>query len=591
MNIKKTIILTCIFLGFLVQLIPQIDQTNSIMMTKTLTADPLVLFQEDEPVSGIVEISNQTSGENSILIFGFLTKILAFNYDSSEVLWNDSFKSDKYSDVFIWKIIPNSLQKEEISGVYVSFSNGTVIEISSKGQVSWKTSLGSTAISNLVLVEASSDEHVPFYIVAGGDNNQVTWLTPDGNEVESSNTSTEITIIATEDIYSLVGTRSGDIYVFNGTEILWSLNVGDNQVLALELYQNMVIAHSYGNHVKFINLDTKSIEFTSNYGLLTYDSIQVLDQVNDIAYLLKINGDLVAIRISDGEILWKNTEIPSYATNIQIGEFTGDMKEDLVVGTISGDFFVLNSSSGETVYSEKIVDSQISLLLKVSLDEISVADLLIGTLNGKIIAVLGSDRTPPVILDRYYDQLTFDSYNITVVANEAVRADVKYGINSINENIRGNETHQLIHTFILEDLQLESNYSAQVIIYDDNNNTATSEVFNLNTGPIPPQLPLVELSLGMFLILGLGGAAYLYNQRRVRQRALMYGEEALKYNDYTNAIRYFYKAKAKERVVEVAKILLLNPELSREMSEIRKIKELEEYITVAQEIVEQSQDK
>ncbi len=83
MNIKKTVILTCIFFGFLVQLIPQIDQTNSIMMTKTLTADPLVLVQEDEPVSGIVQIGNQTSGENSILIVGFLTKILAFNYDSS----------------------------------------------------------------------------------------------------------------------------------------------------------------------------------------------------------------------------------------------------------------------------------------------------------------------------------------------------------------------------------------------------------------------------------------------------------------------------------------------------------------------------
>jgi hypothetical protein len=590
-NIQKTVLITCIFFVFLGQLIPQVNQIDSIMMTKTLSAGPLVLVQEDEPVSGIVQIGNQTSGENSILIVGFLTKILAFNYDTSEVLWDDSTKSDKYSDVFIWKIIPNALLEEEVSGAYVSLSNGTVIEISSTGQVSWKTSLGSTAISNLVLVEASSELNVSFYIVAGGDNNKVTWLTPDGNEVESSNTSTEITIIATEDIYSLVGTRAGDIYVFNGTEILWSLNVGDNQVLALELYQNMVITHSYGNHVKFINLDTESVEFTSNYGLLTYDSIQVLDQVNNIAYLFKINGELVAIRVSDGQVLWNNTEIPSYATNIHIGEFTGDMKEDLAVGTVSGALFVLNSSSGQTIYSEEVIDSQISFLLKISLDQIPVADLLIGTLNGKIIAVLGSDRTPPLISGLYYDQLAFDSYNITVVANEAVTADVKYGINSINENTKVNETHQVIHTFILEDLKPESNYFGKVIIHDDNNNTATSEVFFLNTSSVPTPFPLVEFSLGIFLILGLGGTAYLYNQRRVRQRSLIYGEEALKYNDYSNAIRYFYKAKAKERVVEVAKILILNPELSREMSEIRKLKELEEYITAAQEMLEQSQEK
>ncbi len=547
------------------------------------------MVQEDEPVTGIVQIGNNISDGDTIFLFGFLSKIIAFNCDTNEIRWNKSFGLNKNGDVFIWKMISNSLQQEEVSGVYVSLSNGTIFEISQDGLVLWTKSLGILAISSLVLVEAPSTPEVPFYIVSGGDNNQVTWLTPEGNITESHSTSSEITIIVARDGYSLVGTRSGDISVYNGTDHLWNKSIGNTQVLAGNLNRNLVIAYSYGSEVIIMNLTKGSIEYTKDFGLLTYNSIQILKQEDDQAYLFKNNGELVVIRVSSGGIAWENSDIPSYITNIQVTESTGDSQEDIVVSTISGYIFVINQSTGDTLYSEKVSQEQISYLITSNLNDDAITDLIFGTLDGKIVAILGSDLTPPIISELKSVKISYDKYNITVTTNEPVTAHIKYGLTSIEEIKHTDNTSSLIHTFILENLVPEVTYLAQVLVNDSNGNIATSEVFTIATGAASTPFPLVELSLSAILVFGVIGTGYILYERRTSQEALRSGEEALKDNDYTTAIKYFYKAKAKDRVIDVAQIMVLHPELAHEMSEIKKIKEIKEYITAAQEIVEKAQ--
>ncbi|MFX1285573.1 MAG: hypothetical protein ACFFB5_18180 [Promethearchaeota archaeon] len=595
MNIRNSLVINCIIftLGLsLISPLHPVELSNSFLISKFLTEDQNVNvhIQEDEPVSGIVQIGSNISKGDFIFILGFHSRIIAFNYNKNEIIWNKSFGLEKNEEVFIWKLIPNSLRKQEVSGVYVSLSNGTIFEISMIGQVLWTKSLGSLAISSLVLVEAPYNPDIPFYIVTGGDNKVISWLTPEGVEDANHTTSSEITIIVTKESYSLVGTRSGEIYVFNGTDDLWNESIGDNQVLAIDLYLNLVIAYSYENGVIFLDLQTSSIDYSGYYGLLTYKSIQIIDRDNDTVFLSKNNGELVAVRVSDKAILWNNTDIPGYITNMLSIEFTGDLKNDLVVCTASGHVFVLNQTTGNTVHYKQVAQEQLSFVLATNLNNDTIVDLIIGTLNGKIISILGSDLTPPIISELYPIKLSYNSYNISIVANEPVRANIKYGLESLGENSKINQKYLSIHIFILENLQAESNYSAQVLINDKNNNTASSEVFKLITSSAPAPFPVVELLLGSSLVFGLIAAAYLYNRRVIRHQALLRGEEALKNSDYTNAIKHFYKAKSRDRLVEVAKILILNPELFIEMNEIRRMKELKEYITVAQEIVEQSQD-
>lgn len=575
------------FSGFLIQEFPPISQLKAIEASKPLVTDLLV--QEDEPVTGIVQIGNMFSADDMIFVFGFLSRIYAYNYMTSETLWIKTFGLQRNSDVFIWKMIPNSLQQEEVSGVYVSLSNGTIFEISLNGQLLWTQSLGTLAISSLTLVEVPATLGVPFYIVSGGDNSQITWLTPNGTIMKTHNTTSEITRIATNDGYSLVGTRSGNIYVYNGTKYLWGRSIGIDQILGLCLNTNLVIGYSYEGQLTVLNLKAQSVEYSKDYGLMTYNSIQIIEKNDDIAYLFKNNGDLVAIRASDGSIEWNNLDIPSYVSNIRVAEFTGDLYDDIVISTISGHIFVLNQSSGVTIYHEQITHEQLSELLISDLNDDSVADMIVGTLNGKVIKVLGPDLTPPIIHKIMSNQLLYNSYNITILTNEPVRADVRYGIKSVTENTRINGTFLLTHIIKLDSLQSSSNYTTQVVVYDKNNNSARSEEFHLSTGSAPPSInDLIGPTITFVSILGLLIAAYMFYQRRSRQLAFRYGEQALRYNDYTGAIRYFYKAKAKERVIEVVKILLLNPDLTSEMSEIERMKEIKEYISEAQEMVEQS---
>ncbi|MFX1505290.1 MAG: hypothetical protein ACFFDC_04155 [Promethearchaeota archaeon] len=588
MNFRKVLLVVFVLFGLIFHIDPQLIHTNCNAMLNTLS--PTLIAQEDEPVIGIVQIGSAASQGETIFLFGFLSNIVAFNYDNDGILWNKSFGLESPGVVFIWNVIPNSIQQEEVSGVYVSLSNGTIFEVSQTGEVLWVQSLGISAISSLDLVESPKTVEVPFYIISGGDNNQVTWLMPNGSVIDSYPTSSEITLISVKDSYSIVGTRSGSISIYNSTTLLWNKSIGNNQVLASNLHMNLVTAYCYGEEVIFLNLTSGSIERTKDFGVLTYNSIRTSKSEDDRAFLFKNNGDLVVIRVSNGLIDWENNDILSYVTDIRFLEFTGDSQEDIVVSTISGHIYVLNKSTGQTLFSEKVNQEEISHFIKSNLNNDAIIDLIIGTLDGRILVIEGSDLTPPIISELKSTQLSSNKYNITVTTDELVRADIKYGLRTVEEITEINDTYRYNHSFIMDNLAPEVTYLVQIVVYDRNNNTSMSEVISLNTGAYPTSFPFVEIFLGAFIVFGVIGMGYLLYDRRARQSALRYGEEALKYNEYTNAIRYFYKAKARDRIIDVAKILVLNPELAHEMSEIKKIKELEEYIIDAQEIVKQTKE-
>ncbi len=513
LNIKNTFLIACIIVLILTVSNQSTNRINSFSTNIIQVNDSKVIIQVKEPVIGIVQIREE-SNNNSIIIVGYLSRILAINLTTNGILWNYTYGMNESLNVFIWKIIPNSFQQEEVSGVYVSLSNGTIFEVSKIGEVVWKTVLGAAALSSLALTITTENINFPFYLITGGDNNQTTWLTPEGSIVQNHTLSSEITIIKTNNHYTLVGTRSGDIYVFNDTNLLWSKNIGNNQVLAINQFEDTVIANSYGGNVSFFDLKNGDIMFSKEYGLLTYNSIHILDQQNNQAYLFKSNGELLATHITNGSIVWTNSEIPSYATNIIRAEFTGDLDEDLIVSTGQGHIYILNSSTGESIHFEQIISKKISIVLAVHLNSDNITDLFLGTLNGKVIQVFGIDFSPP-----------------------------------------------------LEESSVPSS-----------DNGILQFPFDIGA--------FMGLLFGTSIILGLMGTGYFYNQHRYRQRALRNGKDALENKDYITAIQSFYKAKAEEKIVEVVKLLILNPSLSDQMSEIRKMKVLEQYITFAEEIIE-----
>ncbi|MFX0116322.1 MAG: hypothetical protein ACFFB3_17360 [Candidatus Hodarchaeota archaeon] len=591
MKIKITFLIVYLLLALGIQSHYQMGYSAAASSMENLSNDPLILLQEDEPITGIVQMGENSSESNLTFIISFLSKIVAYDLRSNQVLWNESLGSLDGSNVFIWKIIPNSLHHEDVWGIYASLSNGTVLEVSVTGVIGWKTSLGPSPISNLGLIETPTGSNASFYIVAGGDDSQVTWLTPDGQQISNHSTATEITIMKNFGMYSLVGTRSGDIYAFNGTDVLWNQTIGLDQVLGLNLYQDVVLGYSHSHEVFFMDLHTGNLEAIHYFGRLTYDSIQVPNQEADQVYLFTASGQLIALRISISiSTLWTTSELPSFATTIRSIEFTGDTEIDLVVGTTTGELLILNQSTGEAINTRQITDGQLSWTLPIYADEDTMFDLLMGTLSGELLMLLGKDLTAPKILRLESKKLAYDRYQLTIEANEPVIIDVSYGRTSVNENTMSNDTFSETHRFTLEKLEPESRYLLQVRMRDSDGNWWKSEEFEVVTGSAPPPLPIIEIGFAVLFVGALGTAGFVYYQGRQRQEALKKGIKALDNYDYVEAIRFFYKAKSSERILDVVSLLVKNPALSSQMSEIMQMEELEDYMVEIQYMLEQVQE-
>ncbi|HKZ41640.1 MAG TPA: hypothetical protein VJ044_11795, partial [Candidatus Hodarchaeales archaeon] len=89
------------------------------------------------------------------------------------------------------------------------------------------------------------------------------------------------------------------------------------------------------------------------------------------------------------------------------------------------------------------------------------------------------------------------------------------------------------------------------------------------------------------LVLGTIGLSYAAFTFLLHRRYASLAEKALILGDYPAAIKGFHRAKSEERIVDVVKAILRNPELASRMSEIAKSAELEEYIAEIQELIVQ----
>ncbi len=532
-----------------------------------------------ETITGVVNIYNKSESINNFII-GFKTQILGYQSSSTS---NEQKWSLLITSGYIRAIIRNSLLNSQISGAYISLSNGTILSISGAGKILWQKDISNKTLSSLGLIAINNSED--HYIVTGGDEKRLYWLNSSGNIVKNNSINSEIIALKTLGENALVGTLTGDIYAYKGLDLAWNYSLGLNPVLGLNFNEHIVVAYSYDHDIIFLNPITGIRVFQLSLGNLLIDSIYFDSNNTDYVYMAASSGELLAIQISTQLKTWSSLVYP---TTLSFCEFTGDPNIDLIVGTKGGSVIVFNQTIGVSISDQDLILGQveISLIIPFQYNNDNITDLLIGTLRRGLWVVEGKDLTSPKFLEISLELVTYNSFNVQIVVNEKVRVVIRYGIESLDQAISKNE-YQFNHTMYLVNLQAESNYFIQIEIWDQADNSAISEIYKKETKTPPFPFLFVIILLIVILVVFSAISGFFYYRKRKKHQAYLKGVAAQEKNHYTEAIKYYSKAHASEKILELVKSILHNPDLAIEAGEIMQMKEVEGYLSIAHDLIQE----
>jgi regulation of enolase protein 1 (concanavalin A-like superfamily) len=120
------------------------------------------------------------------------------------------------------------------------------------------------------------------------------------------------------------------------------------------------------------------------------------------------------------------------------------------------------------------------------------------------------------------------------------------------------------------------------------------DMWLVKTEAIPPKtnglfndLILIASLAILVFFLAIGGNQFVTQRRRHQYRVR--GEEALLQDDYMGAIQFFYQANDSEKLIEVIKRIILNPDLTTHTQQILEMDNLQEYVQLAYDIIHKSE--
>lgn len=520
------------------------------------------------------------SGE--VTVVGYLGAVVGYDIRSGVVEWSQTLGLNHSLGLFLWTIIPNTPSPSQATGVVGSLSNGTVFGISSGGELSWSLSVSNDDISVL--------EWVGDQLVAGGDDGSLYWLSTGGTLVSSVSVgSSSVTVVHSYSTIVAVGTSDGQVVVYNGTTQLWTSQLSLQPVLGLVVTVDKIIASSFKGSTHCFDLITGAIQYSRDLGDVT---LKGLNQGfgSAVFYAALTNGTLLSLENDSGEVLWRSKQLTGYVTNLALGEVNGDGVDDLIATTSSGYLYILYPSTGVVSDQKLLMGSYINFLTQVDLDSNALADYLVGGRMGGIVSFLGKDSTPPAINQApIFLNHSSGDLELFFITNEPTTAELRYGTDPTNlDRSVLNNTLRTNQSFVLQNLNPETPYFLRLQVTDGSNNTFVTAVYSFTSPPAPPPLPLLEGLVGLLLVgtvAGVGAGIYI---RRKRQLALVEGDQLLETGDYVGAIKAFYRAKRKDRIVETVTLIVQNPALSSYVSEVMELEEMEDYLTDIQEIISQT---
>ncbi|MFW9928703.1 MAG: hypothetical protein ACFFD1_04880, partial [Candidatus Thorarchaeota archaeon] len=415
------------------------------------------------------------------------------------------------------------------------------------------------------------------------------FLYPNGSLINSFAIDGNLLKIMTDKSYTSLLTSQDKVYVFNRTDtILWnkkfntSFPMRDYIIIKNNLY--LVINSSDLLSVDlFTGIQTTPI-FSSNNSNNLIISIYNDDQKANQIYFLSLNG-LIAHYNNDGSLIWKATLPGNYITQVQIGNVSGGSLYEIIATTDTGYASILNSTSGDIIKSVFIGSEWIASLLVFDINNDSIDDIIVGTLSGKIDIIYGLDLIPPKIISQININVSDSNlFTLSLLTNELTRSILTLIDPNGVESIYKNTTYRNNQTYIISDLQSDTEFNATIFIYDSNNNSIILTIPSFRTKPVE-KIPW-DLYFGFLVItLVITISGYFFLTTISRKRSANIAEKALNLGDYPNAIKFFYKAKERDKIIEIVRTILANPELASKMNEIARSVELEDYINEIYDII------
>ncbi|MHA1973605.1 MAG: hypothetical protein ACTSW1_11460 [Candidatus Hodarchaeales archaeon] len=531
--------------------------------------------------TGVLQIENKVD-QTTLLMVAYKKKIVSFSLNSA----NESSWVIDITDAFVWRIIPNSLKESDVTGAYISLSNGTLFALSINGSVNWRKTISNKSLSSLELIE---DGDGGYLVIAGGDGREVFWLNSTGSIRNNAAIESEITLMKTKGQYLAFGTRSGEYYLYKGTSLVWNKTLSQYPCLAIAINRDYVIVYNYGNNIKFLSLSSGIEQFQLSFGVVLLDFLQVEDGNEALLYIALTSGDLVLFNITGMDIEWTHSLI--YPTGLRFYEFTGDSNKDLIIGTSKGEIVLLNQSTSLPIKKQEIIPGHVDVMeiLPTNFNNDTLTDLIVFGLNGEVWVVTGLDLTPPEITNLVLTKISYNSYKVNVNSSEEVRLEIKYGEKLFEQTLSKPE-FSTSHVVYLTNLKSNTKYILQIEVWDKNGNSQKSEVITFQTSvPAPPYFLIF---VAILVTVGVGSASFGMFKYKQRQRKVAYSEAILAQKDknFTKAIQLFHKANAGDEIVELVETILKDPSLAEEAGQILQMKEVESYLSSMQDVIKKAKE-
>lgn len=531
----------------------------------------------NEPVINIILFND--SQASSFMLVSFMTHIETFQLHKSNesvtLLANYTFGINLTS--YIWTV-----RLDQTNNFIVSLANGTIFSFDFNGHVNWVKPFSTKAISDLRILQNGQ-------AVAISDAGQIIWFNPtNGNVIqEFTINNTYFTVSAVFNNYFVTGNDNGSIFVFNGTQNIFNASIGSayHQVISVAINEQYVAAFCFNGSLSLFSTITGNKMVSPNYQDIGLDSLFL--QLHEL-FISQTNGQFIAYNITTNSPVWSNNSLN--INHVLEGEFTGDSKIDLIALTNLGTLLTINPTNGSLEHSSTISNSQITVVRKTSLNNDSIADLIIGTRTGELFLYIGLDLTPPTIIQGTLTHLETDSsITLTFDTNKPAIATITYYQIGKSELSISNKSLLTNHSIQITNLKANTNYTLQISIADKFNNVNNNTLLIIQTKTAPPPYFMYVLSAGI-VILGVVGSSYYVTKRRSQKKAFMEGERYYEAGEYILAIKSYIKANKKDKIIDIVTFLVSNPQLYGSfVDEIKQMEELSAYMVDIQEIIQSQQ--
>ena len=561
----------------------KINQQNRFKITDSLTNQILYISNEKSPVKNILTITQTSvSGNNTFLVVGLQKKVIELN-SSGNILWENNLglNQSNYDFLINLKIGPVNGNKE----IFGLLSNGTVFQIATNGTIIWSISIAESAY-NLDFITATGNNLYELLIAA---ESKLYYITSSGHILDNFSFNVPLSIIETQDSNIYVGTINGSLYALNNEDLLWKQNLSilQHPITGINYVKGVLFTSVWMENLILLNKSSGQIITTKNLtyiGLLGLNSIFIPDHNNWTVYLSFAGGKIYTFDKEDNVNFFGKYSF-NFATIIENNFPTNGTNSTLVVAGDTGSFYILDPLTGSIFGTTNVSISRITSMAIFDINKDNISDMIVGTYLGEIKIIFGKNYILPKFVSDLKYIVTTNKIECYALSNKLVQSLLIVTSNDSASNFSLSNINWITNiTFVITGLRSSSIYYLKLIIADENQNTASIGPITVKTQNNPPDIiPMIILIISAIVITII--VVYIIvrviGQRQAYRKAEMY----LKNGNYPEAIKYFYKAKAREKIIEIVKIILSNPELSMKMSEIAQMTELEEYLLEIQDII------